>query len=117
MTSRYTQVNEKQTVMMDTQRGMLLGTFRLGLIDANGKQWWTKRIPVNEELSSKATIKTGAATTVHFTPPLPYGKRTVRLILNVCIIIVLFVGGERFISTGSTDTHAHTPLLRCSHRW
>ena len=64
---------------MDTKRGMLLGTFRLGLVDAHGKQWWTKRIHVNEELSSKATIKTGAATTVHFTPPLPYGKETAHI--------------------------------------
>eukprot|EP00947_MAST-08B_sp_MAST-8B-sp1_P001394 g1394.t1 len=70
----FLQANEKQTVYLGATRGMVSGSFRLGLVDTHGKQWWTPPIGVDEQLSGYATIASAGATTVAFSPGLPYGE-------------------------------------------
>jgi hypothetical protein len=69
----YTQKNEKQNVYLETARGVLSGTFTLTFTDPFGQGWTTEAIYVNERLSSKAYVG-ATATTVTFSPSLPYGE-------------------------------------------
>lgn len=44
----FRQRNERQTVIMDSMRGAISGTFRLGFTDVFGQMWYTKKISANQ---------------------------------------------------------------------
>ena len=63
--------NERQTISLDTMRGELSGSFRLGFTDVFGALWWTKPIDVNARLPSKARVLPSPQTDrISFDPPL-----------------------------------------------
>ena len=79
----YKQRNERQTIIIDTMRGQVGGSFRLTFTDTFGQEWTTDPVDVNERLQmadGKTPVRAyvaGAAPGmdyVTFAPALPYGE-------------------------------------------